>query len=102
VGIYSIFTFFDILAPLKSEQNTINQNSRENSISKSNRAAGWITAAIILVLGTAIPVVDASFPKLYPQQSEQQIIAKLSATRWPHKLALAKNNSPILYRTITD
>lgn len=80
VGIYSIFTFFDILAPLKSEQNTINQNSRENSISKSNRAAGWITAAIILVLGTAIPVVDASFPKLYPQQSEQQIIAKLSAT----------------------
>lgn len=80
VGIYSLFTFFDVPSFLKREQNTIEQSDRVSSITKPNRAAGWITAAIILILGTAIPVVDASFPKLYPQQSEQQIIAKLSAT----------------------
>lgn len=80
VGIYSLFTFFDVPSFLKREQNTIEQSDRVSSITKPNRAAGWITAAIILILGASIPVVDASFPKLYPQQSEQQIIAKLSAT----------------------
>lgn len=81
-GIFFILTGFqalDEVSPLNSSE--ANAKSSKPAVPLSS----WISAGIILLLGISIPVINASFPKLYPPLSEQQMLDKLASSDFTTK-----------------
>lgn len=83
-------TYFYYLAGiylLLSGYNTFKQESDPKNITESAKTythkkpiSTWVSAGIVLLLGISLPVINASFPKLYPNLSEEQLVDKLANT----------------------
>lgn len=81
-GIFFILTGFQ-----SSDEGSPLKDSEANAKSSKPAAplSSWISAGIILLLGVSIPVINASFPKLYPPLNEQQMLDKLASSNFSAK-----------------